>query len=124
MGKVRAVAGNVPVASTTPGSMPPTGEPMPGKNDAPLNRPPCPVGGPSVALKPGKPNRVPRAPGVNPKVPADPPVNGNWTKGWLKAGRKTACPARVPTLEPEGASTIAGPLPNRVAEKKSCESGR
>src|ERR1700753_716327 len=124
MGSVSAVDGSVAVASTTPGRIPPTGEPMPGKNDAPLKRPPCPVEGPSVALKPGKPKSVPRAPGPNPKVPAVPPTKGNCTKGWLKAGRNSDCPARVPTFGPDGAGTIAAGLPRSVAEKKTCELGR
>src|ERR1051326_9534712 len=67
IGKVKAVGGKVAVASTTPGRMLPTGEPMPGENEAPLKVPPPPVGGPSVALNPGKPKSVPRAPAVSPK---------------------------------------------------------
>src|SRR5579885_848001 len=116
IGRVRAVAGSVAVAKTTPGRMPPTGEPMPGKNDAPLNVPPPPVGDPIVAVKPGKPKSEPRCPAVSPKVPALPPTNGNWTKGWLKAGRKTGCPLSDPEFV-EGASTMAAGLPNGVAEK-------
>ena len=81
IGKVRAVGGNVAVAKTTPGSMPPTGEPMSGKKLTPLKRPPVPTAGPNVALKPGKPKSVPRAPGPRPKVPAVPPTNGNCTNG-------------------------------------------
>src|SRR5919197_4481458 len=125
IGRVSAVAGRTPVASTTPGRMLPPGEPMPGKFDAaPKRPPPPPVGGPSVAFKPGKPKRVPRAPGVSPKVPAEPPVNGNWTNGWLKAGRKSDRPAIEPTSGPDGARMMAGGLPSRVELKKSCEFGR
>src|ERR1043166_3635873 len=51
IGKVSAVAGSVVVAKTTPGRILPAGEPMPGKLSA------------------------------VPKVPAEPPTNGNWTKG-------------------------------------------
>ena len=58
MGNVRAVAGNVVVAKTTPGRILPAGEPMPGKLSAgpkvPLFGETC--GGPNCALKPGKPN--------------------------------------------------------------------
>ena len=58
IGRFSAVGGSVVVASTTPGRMPPTGEPIPGKLSA---GPKLPLlgwttGGPSCALKPGKPN--------------------------------------------------------------------
>src|SRR5215207_7094095 len=58
IGSVSAVAGSVVVANTIPGRMPPTGEPIPGKLSA---EPKVPLlgwatGGPSNALKPGKPN--------------------------------------------------------------------
>ena len=125
MACVSAVGGKTPVAKTTPGRMLPTGEPMPGKKPAVPKRPvPPPVGGPKVALKPGKPCCVPISPGPSPKVPAVPPVKGNCTKGWLKAGRNKLCPAIEPTLGPDGAKTMAGPLPSKVELKKSCEFGR
>src|ERR1700741_1917232 len=68
MGSVSAVAGSVVVARTTPGKIPPTGEPIPGKVSA---GPKFPLfgdttGGPSRALKPGKPNCWPIWPGVKP----------------------------------------------------------
>src|ERR1043165_7976792 len=58
IGSVRAVAGSTVVARTTPGRILPAGEPMPGKLSA---GPKFPLfgwttGGPSRALKPGKPN--------------------------------------------------------------------
>src|ERR1044072_7454958 len=58
IGSVRAVAGSWVVARTIPGRMLPTGEPIPGKLSA---GPKLPLfgwvtGGPSNALKPGKPN--------------------------------------------------------------------
>src|SRR5437762_1423984 len=58
IGSVKAVAGSVVVANTTPGRMPPTGEPIPGKLSAGPKVPlfGCTTGGPSWALKPGKPN--------------------------------------------------------------------
>ena len=130
---VRAVGAKVVVANTIPGRILPTGDPTPGKRSAPPNVLPTVVGGPSVTLKPGKPNRVPRAPGPTPKFGPTPPVNGNPTNGWpelkytakgpvgahcgQKGGRKTAVPANVPTFGPEGARMIAGPLPSRVLLK-------
>src|SRR6185295_5363230 len=77
--RFNAVGGSVVVASTTPGRMPPTTEPIPGKLSA---GPKLPLlgwdtGGPSCALKPGKPNCWPICPAVRPNVPAEPPVNGN-----------------------------------------------
>src|SRR6185369_13780292 len=77
IGRVSAVAGSTVVANTTPGRMPPTGEPTPGKLSAEPNVPLLgwTTGGPSCALKPGKPN--PNPPPTKPKLPAVPPVNGN-----------------------------------------------
>src|SRR3954470_3773080 len=120
---VKAVQGSCVVASTTPGSMPPTGEPMPGNKLTPLKfPPPPPVAAPICALKPGKPRRP--LPAVSPNVPAEPPTNGYCTNGWLKAGRNRDCPAMLPTFGPEGARMIAAGLPSVVAPKKSCEFGR
>src|SRR4029079_7052233 len=120
IGFVRAVAGSVVVASTTPGRMPPTGEPTPGKLSAGPKLPlfGCVTGGPSCALKPGKPNCP--CPGASLNVPADPPVNGNCTNGCLLSGRNTAVFAIVPTFGPDGASTIAAGL-HKAAPQKSCE---
>jgi len=61
IGSVNAVAGNTVVASTMPGRILPTGEPIPGKLSAEPNVPlfGCTTGGPSSALKPGKPNCCP-----------------------------------------------------------------
>ena len=78
---VRAVQGIWVVANTIPGRMLPTGEPMPGNNDAAPCEPPPPVAGPIWALKPGKPNNEPIGPAVNPNVPAEPPIYGKPTKG-------------------------------------------
>ena len=79
---VSAVHGNAAVANTIPGRILPTGEPMPGKNAA-LPKPPGlpPKGVPICARNPGKPNWPPAGPGPVLKVPADPPINGNCTKG-------------------------------------------
>ena|SRR5437764_15278048 len=121
---VKAVGGRVVVAKTMPGRIPPTTEPMPGKLSAGPNVPLLGCGlTAKVALKPGQPNSVPKAPGAWPNVPADPPTKGNCTKGWLNAGRKTAVPAALPAHAPKvGASTIAGPLPRNG--NFSCEFGR
>src|SRR5690242_6186125 len=83
IGSVKAVAGSWVVASTTTGRMLPTGEPMPGKLSAGPNLPlfGWTTGGPSCALKPGKPNCWLICPGPRPKVPAEPPLNGYWTNG-------------------------------------------
>src|SRR5437899_298170 len=120
---VRAVHGSVVVASTMPGRIPPTTEPMPGKLPAAPKLPPADAFAPSVKVHPGQPNMLPRAPGPCPKVPADPPTNGNCTNGWLNAGRKTAVPAILSDGLEFGASTIAGPLP-RNPPKFNCEFGR
>src|SRR5438105_2632113 len=130
---VNAVQGSTAVARTIPGRILPTGDPTPGNLSAAPNLLPTVVGGPSVTLKPGKPNSVPRAPGPTPKFGPTLPVNGNPTNGWpelkyvantpvgahcgQKGGRKTAVPANVPTLGPDGARIIAGPLPSRVLLK-------
>src|SRR5687767_1086228 len=83
--KVR-LAGITRVVKTTPGSIEPQGEPTPGKFDAPLKLPcSCPTGVPSVEVKGGA-MKLP----VSPKLGPGPPTNGNWTNGWLKAGRKIA----------------------------------
>src|SRR5437879_13925049 len=82
---VRAVQGNVVVARTMPGSIPPTTEPMPGKLPAAPKLPPADAFAPSVKVQPGQPKS--EAPDPCRKVPADPPTNGNCTNGWLKAGR-------------------------------------
>src|SRR5215208_4944688 len=81
IGKFNWVAGSCVVANTMPGRMPPTGEPIPGKLSAVPKVPllGCTTGGPSCALKPGKPNCC--WPGAKPNVPAEPPTNGNWTNG-------------------------------------------
>src|SRR5205807_2099524 len=123
IGRVSAVAGRIVVASTIPGRILPTTEPMPGKLSAAPKLPLPEAFAPSVKVQAGQPNKVPRAPGPKPKVPAEPPTNGNCTNGWLKAGRKTAVPVSVPTPVAFGASTIAGPLP-RNPPKFNCEFGR
>src|SRR5437773_1863619 len=107
-----------------PGKMPPTTDPTPGKLSA---GPKLPLlgratGGPRVALKPGNPNSPPGVPGPTPKVPAEPPVNGYCTNGWLNAGRNTAVFTKVPTFGPDGDRTMAGPLPKNG--NLSCEFGR
>src|SRR5215207_7784599 len=93
-GTVRALkvrlAGIVRVVSTTPGRIEPQGEPMPPKFEAELKLPPpVPVTGPSVEVK-GTEEALP-VPGLpnSPKLGPVPPMNGNCTKGWLKAGRKS-----------------------------------
>src|SRR2546421_5201154 len=73
IGSVNAVGGSAVVASTMPGRMLPTGEPMPGKLPAAPKLPPPPEAGPSVA-----PNGT--AARSKPKPAAVPPVNGNCTK--------------------------------------------
>src|SRR5438132_1032295 len=112
IGSVRAVAGRTVVAKTIPGRMLPTGEPKPGKLSAAPNLP-LPglmIAGPIWALKPGKPNNDPRLPGPCPNVPAEPPMNGKLTNGWLLNGRKIARPRSVPTFGPDGDRITAGPL--------------
>src|SRR5216683_5985722 len=79
---VNAVHGSVAVASTKPGSMPPTTDPMPGKLLAAPKLPLPPVAGPSRVEKPGKPNCVAMKPGPNPKFGPMPPINGDCTNGW------------------------------------------
>src|SRR5215510_2197632 len=102
---VNAVQGETAVASTTPGRILPAGDPTPGKAPAAPKLLVLPNGGPSVALKPGKPNVPPANPGQN-------------------GGRKTAVPASVPTFGPDGARIIAGALPSRVAPKYICVFGK
>src|SRR5215207_11640012 len=95
--KVR-LAGIVRVVSTTPGRIEPQGEPMVGKLEAPLKFPcSAPVGIPSRVVRGGA-MRLP----VSPKLGPGPPTNGNWTKVWLNAGRKSADPEREPTAAPVG----------------------
>jgi hypothetical protein len=63
---------------------------------------------------------------VRPKFGPGPPTNGNCTKGWLNAGRKSG-EKLVSAVEPavlSGGTTMAAPLPSKVAPKKSCEFGR
>src|SRR5438552_11254836 len=87
-----------------PGRIPPAAVPTPGKLP--------PDGGPSVKTHgavAGQPNSAP--PGPIPNVPAEPPVNGNATSGWLNAGRNTIWPARPLRLVTLGASTVAGKAP-------------
>src|SRR5919206_5389396 len=108
-------AGIVRVVSTTPGRIEPQGEPTPGKFEAALKFPcSCPVGVPRRDVK-GTAMRLP----VSPKLGPGPPTNGNWTNGWLKAGRKSV-PKLVSAVEPEtrvGAWMTAAPLPSRFRPK-------
>src|SRR5919206_3508023 len=102
-------AGIVRVVSTTPGRIEPQGEPTPGKFEAALKFPcSCPVGVPRRDVK-GTAMRLP----VSPKLGPGPPTNGNWTNGWLKAGRKRGLKV-VRAVEPltlSGGRMMAGPLP-------------
>src|SRR5215510_16494893 len=79
---VNAVQGETAVASTTPGRILPAGDPTPGKAPPAPKLLVLPNGGPSVALKPGKPNVPPANPGPKPKLGPWPPVNGYATIGW------------------------------------------
>src|SRR5919205_657625 len=92
--KVR-LAGMTRVVSTTPGRIEPQGEPMPGKFDA-APKLFCTAEGVPRRLVKGGAKRLP----VRPRFGPVPPTNGNWTNGWLKAGRKTA-PKPLICVEPE-----------------------
>jgi hypothetical protein len=59
IGRFKAVAGKVVVARTMPGRMLPAGDPTPGKAPAAPKLLVLPVGGPKVALNPGKPKIPP-----------------------------------------------------------------
>src|SRR5205085_12686265 len=103
--KVR-LAGIVLVVNTTPGSIEPQTEPMPGKFDA-APKLLCPMVGVPRRLVNGTAMRLP----VRPKFGPGPPTNGNCTNGWLKAGRKSGWKL-VRAVEPEvrsGAMMMAGP---------------
>src|SRR6266550_2688702 len=109
--RVVAVGGITCVVSTTPGRMLPTGDPMPGKNDAPEKFPPPPNGVPSL-LTNGGANALP----VNPKFGPTPPINGNCTNGCppishgAPRGRNTAPVIPVVPLTRSGARIIALPV--------------
>src|SRR6266550_1353329 len=119
--RVVAVGGITCVVSTTPGRMLPTGDPIPGKNDAPEKFPPPPNGVPSV-LTYGGAIAFP----LSPKFGPTPPTNGNCTNGCPPAphgpptGRKTSPLISVVPLTRTGARIIAGGLQS-VFPKKSCE---
>src|SRR5262249_892638 len=138
------VAGSTLVASTIPGRILPTGEPMPGQRSAVPKVLPLAVGGPSVELKPpGTPNVNPTE--TNPKSGPGLPVHGNAepdTNGWphlkkplgtggtlvhaaQKGGRKRDAPA-IPfgAFDCEGPKIMAIPLPSSPEPKNSCEFGR
>src|SRR5205807_9151735 len=83
IGRVSAVAGSTVVASTIPGGILPTTEPMPGILSAAPKLPLPEAFAPSVKVQAGQPNKVARAPGPRQKVTAEVPTNGNRTKGWL-----------------------------------------
>src|SRR2546423_1463798 len=113
--KVR-LAGIVRVVSTTPGKIEPQAEPTPGKFDAAPKLLCTPFGVP-MRLVNGGAMRLP----VSPKFGPGPPTNGNWTNGWLNAGRKSGLKP-VSAVEPEtrsGGRMMAGPLPRSVELKKS-----
>src|SRR5947209_19080125 len=116
--KVR-LAGIVLVVRPTPGRIEPQGEPTPGKFAAALKLPVPPLGEPSRLVNGGA-MRLP----VSPKLGPGPPTNGNCTKGWLNAGRKTAPLMPLVPLTRSGASMMAGPLPRSVALEESCAFGR
>src|SRR5919107_6070185 len=105
--KVR-LPGMVRVVRTTPGSIDPQGEPMPGKAEAAPQLPLLPpVAAPMRLTKGGE-----MLPPESPRFGPTPPTNGNCTNGWLKAGRKTV--ALAPTVGPltlSGAMMMAAPLP-------------
>src|SRR6266550_4830273 len=99
------------VVKTIPGRMIPTGDPMPGKNDAPEKFPPPPNGVPSL-LTYGGANALP----VSPKLGPTPPINGNCTNGCppishgAPRGRNTAPVIPVVPLTRSGARIIALPV--------------
>src|SRR2546427_11445917 len=110
---VNAVHGSSVVASTIPGNMLPTGDPIPGKMEA------CPkFPFPPLAV----PNRLVNGGAIGPpsipKFGPVPPMNGNCTNGCPPtlqggpAGRNTAPEMSVVPLTRIGASMIAGPLQN------------
>src|SRR5215212_674536 len=117
--KVR-LAGIVRVVMTTPGRIEPQAEPTPGKFDA-APKLLCAIEGVPRRLVKGGAMRLP----VRPKFGPVPPTKGNWTNGWLNAGRKSG-EKLVSAVEPEvrsGAMMMAGALPSSVEPKKSCEFG-
>src|SRR6185369_8158448 len=125
IGRVRAVAGRVVVASTTPGRMLPTGEPMPGKFDA-LPKLPLPPNGVPMRLVYGGAMMLP----VKPKFGPVAPMNGNCRNGWPPtlqggpAGLNTVPTIPVVPLTRSGAGMMAGPVHSSVAPKYNCEFGR
>src|SRR6185503_5828281 len=120
---VKAVHGNTVVASTMPGRMLPTTEPMPGKFEA-VPKLPLPPNGVPIRLTNGGAIALP----VKPKFGPVPPMNGNCTNGCPPtlqggpAGRNSGLkPVRpVEPLTRSGGSIAAAPLHNSVAPKNSC----
>src|SRR5919204_3743342 len=112
------LAGIARVVSTTPGRMLPQAEPTPGKFDAAPKLFCRPLGVPRRLVNGGA-MRLP----VSPKFGPGPPTNGNWTNGWLKAGRKSGLKLvrAVDPLVLSGGRMMAGPLPRSPGPKKSCE---
>src|SRR5687767_13756258 len=74
--KVR-LAGIVRTDKTTPGNMLPSGEPIPGNNEAAPKFPFPPIGCPIRLTNLGA-KRLPSTPSVGPS----PPIKGNCTNGW------------------------------------------
>src|SRR5688572_14893633 len=119
--------GMVRVASTMPGRMLPTVDPIPGKFDAAPKLPCPPVGTPSRLVNGGA-MKLP----VNPKFGPGAPMNGNCTKPCPPtlhggpAGRTSGLnPVNcVEPLTRSGGRMIAPPVHSVVAPKNNCEFGR